>query len=117
MTDVKSRLRLVIIAAAAVGAVLSGCSGEVHVGSQPTVAKSKLQSLAKSKLEAAAGQKAKSVECEGGIAGEVGATQRCVLTAKDGTKIGLTATVKGVDGEGENGNVNIDFKVDDKPMG
>ncbi|WP_445277971.1 DUF4333 domain-containing protein [Streptomyces sp. DSM 41033] len=49
--------------------------------------------------------------CEDGIVGKVGATQRCVLTAKDGTKYGVTATVKTV----ESDNVNIDFKVDDKP--
>ncbi|MHC9292777.1 DUF4333 domain-containing protein [Mycobacterium sp. LTG2003] len=115
--DAKSRFRLLVITVAVAGAALTGCGGATGGGSQPTVAKSKLQSLAKAELEAAAGKKAKSVECEDGIAGVVGATQRCVLTAKDGTRIGLTATVEGVDGDGDKANVNVDFKVDDKPMG
>lgn len=113
----KSRTRLLIATAAIAAAALTGCGGAEQVDSPPTVAKTRLQSLAKAELEAAAGKKAKSVECEDGIAGVVGTTQRCVLTAKDGTKIGLTATVKGVEGDGKDANVNVDFKVDDKPIG
>jgi hypothetical protein len=115
MADFRSRFRLIVVSTVAVS-VLAGCGGEVRTDSQPTVAKAKLQTLAKEKLEAAAKQKAKSVICEDGIVGEVGATQRCVLTAKDGTKIGLTARVDGVEGRGADARVNIDFKVDDKPI-
>ncbi|MDH6193817.1 hypothetical protein M2272_000438 [Mycobacterium frederiksbergense] len=111
MTDVKAKLHLLVATAAAAGVVLTGCAGGEPAVSQPTVAKSKLQSLAKEKLEAAAKQKAKSVTCDDGIVGKVGATQRCVLTAKDGTTYGVTATVRAV----ESDNVNIDFKVDEKP--
>jgi hypothetical protein len=53
------------------------------------------------------------VECDGDIEGTVGATQRCVLTAMDGTTIGVTATVLAVKGD----DVNNDFKADDHPMG
>ena len=38
------------------------------------------------------------MECDGDIDGTVGATQRCVLTALDGTTIGVTATVYGSQG-------------------
>jgi len=115
MTDVRSRVGLVV--AGTVAALLLGaCGGEPAGGSQPTVAKAKLQTLAKEKLEAAAKRKAKSVICEDGIVGEVGATQRCVLTAKDGTKIGVTARVDGIEGRGADARVSIDFKVDDKPI-
>lgn len=117
MANVKSEVRLLVACVAVAGAVLSGCGGPAQIGSQPTVAKAKLQTLAKQKLEAAAGKKAKSVDCENGIVGKLGATQRCVLTAKDGSKIGVTATVKAVDGTGTGARVNVDFKVDDKPLG
>jgi len=110
MRDVKAKLR-VLAAAAMVGPVLlTGCGG-ASTGVQPTVAKTKLQTMAKEKLEAAAKRKAKSVTCDDGIDGKVGATQHCVLTAKDGSKYGVTATVKAV----ESGKVMVDFKVDEKP--
>ncbi|OBB13915.1 hypothetical protein A5761_18165 [Mycolicibacterium setense] len=111
MRDVKAKLRVLVAAAMVGGAVLTGCGDGGSAGTQPTVAKAKLQTLAKEKLEAAAKRKAKSVTCEDGIVGKVGATQHCVLTAKDGSKYGVTATVQAV----ESDNVKIDFKVDDKP--
>ncbi|MEV0670170.1 DUF4333 domain-containing protein [Mycobacterium sp. NPDC050441] len=110
MRDVKAKLRVLVAAAMVGGAVLAGCGGQ-STGTQPTVAKTKLQTMAKEKLEAAAKRKAKSVTCDDGIVGKVGATQHCVLTAKDGSKYGVTATVKNI----ESDKVNIDFKVDDKP--
>lgn len=109
MSRVNSTLHLLIAGVAAAGVLLTGCSG----GSQPTVSKTELQSMAKDRLEAAAKKKAKSVTCDDGIVGKVGNTQHCVLTAGNGTKYGVTATVKAV----KDGKVNIDFKVDDKPMG
>jgi hypothetical protein len=113
MPAVNITLRLLAAGAAVTGVLLTGCGGHAEVGSQPTLSKAKLQSLAKEKLQAAAKRKAKSVDCEDGIVGKVGATQRCVLTAMDDTKYGVTATVKGVEGD----KLNIDFKVDGKPMG
>lgn len=113
MAPVNSTLRLLVAGTAVAGVLLTGCSGQSGSGSQPSVSKTELQSLAKDKLEAAAKKKAKSVTCDDGIAGKVGTTQHCVLTAGNGTKYGVTATVKAV----QDGKVNIDFKVDDKPMG
>ncbi|MDV3124755.1 DUF4333 domain-containing protein [Mycobacterium sp. 21AC1] len=117
MAEVKSKVHRLAACAVVAGAVLTGCGSQADVGSQPTVAKAKLQTLAKQKLEAAAGKKAKSVDCKDGIAGKVGTTQRCVLTAKDGSKIGVTATVRAVEGSGTDARVNVDFKVDEKPLG
>lgn len=111
MRDVKAKLQVLVATAAVAGVALTGCGGGETAGAPPTVAKSKLQALAKDKLEAAAKRKAKSVTCDDGIVGKVGQTQHCVLTAKDGSKYGVTATVRAV----ESGNVNVDFKVDDKP--
>ncbi|WP_249383556.1 DUF4333 domain-containing protein [Mycobacterium sp. DBP42] len=111
MRDVKAKLRVLVAAATVGGAVLTGCGDGGSPGAAPTVSKTKLQTMAKEKLEAAAKRKAKSVTCDDGIVGRVGTTQHCVLTAKDGTKYGVTATVKAV----ESGKVNVDFKVDDKP--
>ncbi|OMC34339.1 hypothetical protein A5740_00840 [Mycobacterium sp. GA-1841] len=111
MTDVKATLRGVAAAMVVGGVLLTGCGGGESASPAPTVAKTKLQAMAKEKLEAAAKRKAKSVTCDDGIVGRVGATQHCVLTAKDGTKYGVTATVREVRSD----NVNIDFKVDDKP--
>jgi hypothetical protein len=108
-------------------AILSaGCSAHVSIGKGSpssmatttaaqavTVDKDRLAALGKEKLEQAAGQESESVECDGDIDGTPGATQRCVLTALDGTKIGVTATVISVKGD----DVNINFKADDHPMG
>ena len=111
MRDVNAKMRVLVVAAMVGAAVLTGCGGGESTATQPTVAKTKLQAMAKDKLEAAAKRKAKSVTCDDGIIGKVGTTQRCVLTAKDGSKYGVTATVKAV----ESGKVMVDFKVDDKP--
>ncbi len=111
MRDVKAKLRVLVAAAMVSGAALTGCGGGGSTAPAPTVAKSKLQTMAKENLEAAAKRKAKSVTCDDGIIGKVGTTQHCVLTDKNGTKYGVTATVKNVESE----KVKIDFKVDDKP--
>jgi hypothetical protein len=57
------------------------------------------------------GHKPDSVTCPDNLKATVGATLRCQLT--DGTtKLGVTATVTGVQG----GNVKYDIKVDDQPQ-
>jgi hypothetical protein len=77
------------------------------------VDKDRLAASAKEKLEQAAGQEPEAVECDGDIEGPVASRQGCVLTATDGTTIGVTATVTAVKGD----DVSIDFKADDHPMG
>jgi entry exclusion lipoprotein TrbK len=113
MSPGNSTLRLLVAGAAVAGVLLTGCGGHAGSGSQPALSKAQLQSEAKEKLEAAAKRKAKSVTCDDGIAGKVGATQHCVLTAANGTRYGVTATVKAV----KDGKLNVDYKVDSKPMG
>ncbi len=70
-----------------------------------------LAAVAKAQLEAAVGQPADSLVCDGDLRAELGATQRCVLTAGD-IRLGVTATVVGVDGD----TVQIDVQVDNRPM-
>jgi Domain of unknown function (DUF4333) len=128
MTPTMARKVMFIAGLAVLTALFAGCSGKAKVGqvtskslisattteaSPLTVDKDRLAALAKQKLEQAAGQQAKGVECDGAIEGTVGATQRCTLTAMDGTTIGVTATVLSVKGD----DFNIDFKADDHPMG
>jgi Domain of unknown function (DUF4333) len=130
MTPTMSRKAMFVAGLAVLTALSAGCSGKVEVGQVSsksstaaatttttpelavTVDKDQLAAKAKEKLEQAAGQQAKGVECDGDIEGTVGATQRCVLTAMDGTMIGVTATVTAVKGE----TVSIDFKADDHPL-
>jgi hypothetical protein len=130
MTPTSSRVARFVSVLAVLTALCAGCSGKVSIGqvsstaaspsatptappAAVTVDKDRLAALGKEKLEQAAGQEADGVECDGDIEGTVGATQRCVLTALDGTKIGVTATVLAVKGD----DVNINFKADDHPMG
>ncbi|PQM47539.1 hypothetical protein C1Y40_02239 [Mycobacterium talmoniae] len=84
----------------------------MHAEITKEMPKEKLASMTKEALEKQAGQKAQSVVCEGAIPAKVGATQRCVLTAMDGTKIGVTDTVTSVDGS----DIRLDFVADDKAM-
>ena len=125
MKPTTSRMAMSVAGLAVVTALFAGCSGKVEVGrvtqsgtstttteQAVTVDKDQLAAKAKEKLEQAAGQESKGVECDGDNEGTVGATQRCVLTAMDGTTIGVTATVTAVKGE----TVSIDFKADDHPM-
>lgn len=100
---------------AAAGAVLgvgllSGCS--FHAGSTPAVSAAKLAESVKQQLDASAGQTSKSVTCDGNLAGKVGATQRCVLTAQDGTRIGVTVTTTKADDKG----LSFEVVADDEPM-
>ena len=104
------QLVIALAGAAMVVAALSGCSFEASVGKY--VSKDELAKVAKVKMEEAVGQTAKSVVCDDDLEGKVGATQRCVLTANDGSRVGLTTTVTSVEGA----NVKFDVVADDKPM-
>jgi hypothetical protein len=107
----KARRASFIAGLAVAVTVLGGCSGSVSVGGL-TVDKDRLASLAKEKLEEAAGQESQGVVCDGDVPAKVGATQRCTLTALDGTTIGVTATVTAVNGD----DVEFNFKADDEPQ-
>ncbi|SUA31490.1 Uncharacterised protein [Mycolicibacterium fortuitum] len=90
--------------------LLGACSANVEFSRTSSVDKVKLAAEVKQQLEAQTGAKADSVVCEGDLAAEVGATQRCVLTA-DSEKYGVTVTASSVEGT----RVKFDIKVDDSP--
>ena len=98
---------LLSTAAAVLAAVLAGCGGGGNGVSQ-----SNLEQGLKSSLAKTFGQTPKSVDCAGDLKAKTGASERCVLTAEDGTKYGLTVTVTGL----ENGHVKYDAVVDKQPM-
>lgn len=98
------RFQAPIIASIVAGALLlSGC-GSTKVSEED------LAEQIKTQLTEEVGQEPDSVECSEGLDAEVGATQRCVLTAGS-DELGVTATVTSVDGS----TVNYDIKVDEMP--
>ena len=74
------------------------------------MSKSDVANQITSKMTDAAGNKPDSVTCPDNLKGVKGATLRCQLT-DSGQKYGISVTVTGF----EAGNVNFDYKVDDKP--
>jgi Domain of unknown function (DUF4333) len=104
-------LSAIAAAGVAVAVQLGGCSADGSA--RLTVSKDSLESTAKDNLRAAVGPTSQGVECAGPIAGRVGATQRCVLIAEDGSTTDVTATVESVNGE----SVNVTFDVHDSPDG
>lgn len=97
-------------AAVAVGALLVGCSASVNIGdSEPTLSADKLADTVAEKLAATTGQPKPDVTCPEDVAGKVGTTTRCTLTAGDGSTLGVTVTVSAVDGD----NINFDIRADE----
>ncbi|AKS31713.1 hypothetical protein AFA91_07305 [Mycolicibacterium goodii] len=91
--------------------LLGACSASMEAEKKIGVPKDTLSQTVKERLEGQVGAQADSVECEGDLPAEVGATQRCVLT--DGSaKYGVTVTANSVDGD----NVKFGVEVDDEPM-
>ena len=106
-----------------VGLTVAGCSASVSIGSATTptaapvpsvtVKKADVEKQVSDQLTQKVGQTPKSVTCPGDLAAQTGTTMRCILTADDGTTIGLTVTVTSVDTS--TGNVSFDIKVDNTP--
>ncbi|MEV6834407.1 DUF4333 domain-containing protein [Streptomyces sp. NPDC051133] len=95
----------------AAGVLLAGCSASVKVGaSEPKLSREKLASTVSAKLAAATGRPKPHVTCPEDLAGKVGTTTRCTLTADDGSTLGVTVRVTSV----EDGRIHFDFKADDK---
>ncbi|MFJ6541977.1 DUF4333 domain-containing protein [Streptomyces sp. NPDC091385] len=101
-----------ILAAAAVGTLLVGCSASVEVkkSTPPKLSADKLAGTLSEKLAAVSGQPKPHVSCPEDLAGKVGTTSRCTLTADDGSTLGITVKVTSVSG----GRIHYDFKADDK---
>jgi hypothetical protein len=109
MTHSIVRTFLVSGAAAGLMAGVAACSCSVGSSSH-SVSKSDVASQITSKLTDAAGNKPDSVTCPDNLKGVVGATLRCQLTDNN-QKYGVSVNVTGVDA----GDVNFDFKVDERP--
>lgn len=92
----------------AAGAVLAigGCS------SDPFLSQEELEKQSFDGLTEMAGESPAEVDCPEPLKAEVGQTARCVLTAKDGGRIGYTIEVTSY----ENGRAQMNIQVDETPM-
>jgi hypothetical protein len=92
------------------GAVLAigGCSVNHFL------TKEELEKQSFDALTEVAGYPPAKVECPDSVKAEAGQTTRCVLTAKDGSQIGYTITVKSYDEDSK--NAQMDIKVDETPI-
>ncbi|MFJ6899092.1 DUF4333 domain-containing protein [Streptomyces hokutonensis] len=98
-----------ILSAVAVGTLLVGCSVSVSTGkSTPKLSADKLATTVSERLAATTGQPKPEISCPEDLAGKVGTTTRCKLTASDGSTLGVTVTVSSVDGD----KINFDIKAD-----
>ncbi|MEU5106359.1 MULTISPECIES: DUF4333 domain-containing protein [unclassified Streptomyces] len=102
-----------IISAVAAGVLLSGCSASVSVekSSAPRLSADKVATIVAEKLAATTGQAKPDITCPDALEGKVDTTTRCKLTADDGSTLGVTVTVTGVDGN----KINFDVKADNTP--
>jgi Domain of unknown function (DUF4333) len=97
--------------AGAASALLVGCSASVKVEQDtPKLSAGKLATTVSEKLAAQTGQPKPKITCPEDLVGKVGTTTRCTLTGTDGGTLGVTITVSSV----EEGQINFDFKADDK---
>ncbi|WP_069741459.1 DUF4333 domain-containing protein [Streptomyces sp. EN23] len=98
------------LSAVAAGVLLVGCSGSVSVGnSDPKLSSGKLATTVSEKLAATTNQPKPDITCPEDLAGKVGTTTRCTLTAKDGSTLGVSVKVTSVEGD----QINFDIKADD----
>ena len=97
---------LLVLATAGVAA----CSASL--GDTGTVSEGEVEDRVKEGLAAEVGTAPESVECDDDLPAEVGASIRCVLTAPNGDRVGLTVTTTEVDGD----DVRFEFVVDDQVM-
>ena len=99
------------LSAIAAGVLLAGCSFSAGAGdSDPKLAKDKLAAEVSEKLAAQTGRAKPDVTCPEDLAGKVGTTTRCMLTADDNSTLGVAVKVTSVEGE----TVNFDMKADEK---
>ncbi|MFJ9207241.1 hypothetical protein CU044_4782 [Streptomyces sp. L-9-10] len=99
-----------ILSAVAAGTLLVGCSASVDVGTTtPKMSTEKLATTVAEKLAATTGQPKPNITCPEDLAGKVGTTTRCTLTADDGSTLGVTVKVTSVEGD----QINFDIKADE----
>ena len=93
--------------------IVLAVGGLAACGRSDSVDRGDVEDEVKDALEQEVGQEAKSVDCDDDLKAEIGASIRCVLTANDGTRIGLTVTTTSIDGD----DVQFDIQVDEEPLG
>ncbi|MFF0567317.1 DUF4333 domain-containing protein [Streptomyces sp. NPDC004041] len=110
MHSARSTAAIRSLSAVAAGALLVGCSGSVSVGnSDPKLSSDKLATTVSEKLAATTNQPEPDITCPEDLAGKVGTTTRCTLTANDGSTLGVSVKVTSVEGD----QINFDIKADD----
>ncbi|MBC9717058.1 DUF4333 domain-containing protein [Streptomyces sp. TRM66268-LWL] len=99
-----------LLTAAAAGLLLAGCSASVEVGSAaPRMSAERLSDLVAAELAATTGRPEPDITCPEALAGKVGTTTRCRLTASDGSTLGVAVRVTSVDGD----RINFAIKADE----
>lgn len=90
---------------------MSGCqvSSSFQIGGTPSLAAEELAAQVKQSIQDASRNPVSSAQCDGALKGEIGATQRCKLTATDNSSIGVTVTTTKI----EDGQISFHIKVDD----
>ena len=93
-------------------AFLAAATFVASCSSSDSVDKDEVEKKVLDGLAAEPGGTPKSVECDGDLPAEVDSSVRCVMTAQDDSRIGVTVTTRSVDGD----TVNFHIQVDDEPM-
>ncbi|MCC9740331.1 DUF4333 domain-containing protein [Streptomyces sp. MNU89] len=111
MTVTRLSAAATILSAVAASLLLTSCSASVDVDkSTPKLSADKLATTVSEKLAATTGQPKPRIDCPENLAGQVGNTTRCKLTADDGSTLGVSVKVTSVEGD----QINFDIKADDK---
>lgn len=98
------------LSAIAVGVVLVGCSASVDVGtSEPELSADDLATAVSEQLARTTGRPEPDISCPEDLAGKIGTTTRCTLTADDGSTLGVSVEVTSVDGD----RINFDIAADE----
>ncbi|MFT3716790.1 MAG: DUF4333 domain-containing protein [Gordonia sp. (in: high G+C Gram-positive bacteria)] len=109
MKSIKNIARAALVTGTVVAA-LTVVGLEFHGGGGLTVDKAALEKTSAQQLAQDIAH-LPTVKCDGGLKGEVGATQKCEVGAGDGVWLPYTATVTAVEGS----NVTFHIKEDDHP--
>ncbi|OHU47310.1 hypothetical protein BKG82_27040 [Mycobacteroides chelonae] len=94
--------------------LLTGCtvriSGEASVPGG--ISRPRLEAEIKRAIKVKAGVTVITSQCDGALVGEVDATQRCVVSTKDGRKYVVDIITSEVDGS----DIRFHFRVDPRPL-
>lgn len=93
---------------------LTGCSVRVagEASAPAGISRPKLEAELKRAIKAKAGVTVVTSQCDGALVGEVDATQRCIISTKDGRKYVVEVITSEVDGS----DIQFHFRVDPRPL-